>query len=183
MKIFVLPALVAISTSTIAQPLPSGMIMNRLQAGELDKSGWTYAKSTNGNFSVQMPCKYNDFTMKDGDPPSVTLKTENLGCTMQNGAQFIVTRIVYRRGQPVAESLFSGARKNGFIHGATNKTRIFKGYQSIDSEINDGRFYAWEKMIQLKSDNMLIGMQVPVGASAGYKKLAERFFDSLEVER
>ena len=37
------------------------MVVHRDDAGELDADGWTLAKSTNGNYSVDLPMKFKDF--------------------------------------------------------------------------------------------------------------------------
>ena len=81
-----------------AQAVPPGMKMRRIQAGEPDASGWRVAASTEGEFSVRLPLKFNDFTIGEGDSKAPMLHTFTVGAKSQEGIKFTATRIVYRQG-------------------------------------------------------------------------------------
>ena len=41
----------------------SNLKMHRIQAGIKDSSGWFFAHSTKGQYSVDLPFKFNDYTV------------------------------------------------------------------------------------------------------------------------
>ncbi|MEZ4599015.1 MAG: hypothetical protein R2940_04415 [Syntrophotaleaceae bacterium] len=68
--------------------------MHRIQSGEIDQSGWSTAESTRGGFSVQLPGKFNDFTIEmlanDGTP----IFNHTVGAITAEGVKFGASCII-----------------------------------------------------------------------------------------
>ena len=72
---------------------PRGVTMHRVQAGEIDSSGWATARSTDGGFTVRLPFRFNDFTFEDPNPNSLTAKIFTVGGKSAEAARFILRAI------------------------------------------------------------------------------------------
>jgi hypothetical protein len=87
----------------------SGIEMHRTNAGTPNAQGWYQAKSTYGEFSVLMPCPFNDFTV-----PNFKLTTGGTakayvigGRSADTLAKFSVTQLQYLEGEPDKKNLLS----------------------------------------------------------------------------
>src|SRR5262245_55810108 len=85
--------------------------MHRVQAGELDASGWTTAKSTEGRFSVRMPLKFNDFTVTESKPDTPVKRAFTVGARSSEKIAFVATRLEYRKGAAAAREHFASFEK------------------------------------------------------------------------
>lgn len=66
------------------------MVMHRNQAATKDKSGWYFAKSTLGHFSVLVPVPFNDFSVYAKDSLGKDVKTHSIGCRTKDNLEFMV---------------------------------------------------------------------------------------------
>ncbi len=134
--------------------------MHRTQAGEPDSTGWMVAASTGGGFSVQLPLKFNDFTVTEADPKSAALRTHVVGARSQEGIKFTASRIVYRKGAESAKSFFSRFEK------------------AVERK---GDAVVYRRAVLLESDLLLMIVEAPREHEALVEGLAKRFFDSLRI--
>lgn len=92
----ILLGLVILSLSCIAHAQnPAGKVMHRSGAGQLDSTGWTDAKSTEGKFSVRLPGPFDDFTVKNSDETLQAGQFFAIGTVTSEGVSFSVTRASY----------------------------------------------------------------------------------------
>ena len=69
--------------------------MHRSGAGQLDSTGWTDAKSTEGKFSVRLPGPFDDFTVKNSDETLQAGQFFAIGIVTPEGVSLSVTRASY----------------------------------------------------------------------------------------
>jgi hypothetical protein len=101
------------------------MTMHRAQAGELDSSGWTIVRSTEGGFAVRLPLRFNDFTIADSNPDSPTGKMFIVGAKSAEGVKFTATRITYRKAGGAATYFANIGRGEGL----QSKPQSIKAHQ------------------------------------------------------
>lgn len=162
-----------------AVPMPPTMY--RLQAGTLDASGWTAAASTGGNFSIRMPCLFNDFSIEDSDPASVTSITYGLGCRRPDGALFTAARIRYRNGAPVAQTYFDTARTGPGFPGAAFTATTFAGSQALDAVTRARGLCFWMRMVRDGPETIVLGVEGPAAMCEQLRPMASEFFAALDM--
>ena len=78
----------------IEKETPEGkakMLMYRIQAGEVDKDGWYFAKSTPGGFSVRLPAKFNDYSVLVTERDGKEIKTYMVGTVTDKQVKYSVS--------------------------------------------------------------------------------------------
>jgi hypothetical protein len=172
-----------LAISALAQSLPPGMKMHRLQAGEPDASGWMVAASTEGGFSVRLPIKFNDFTIAESDPKAPALRTFVVGTKSQEGIKFSATRIVYRKGAESAKYFFSRIEKGkdlGLTPERITPHRIGER-QAVDFMLSRASDVSYQRVVMLESDLLMMIVESPRSHDAIAREFAMPFFDSLVV--
>lgn len=183
------PRLLALLLSLLAAPfavaesLPPGMTMHRVQAGAPDASGWMTAASTGGGFSVRLPIRFNDFTVVDLTGSAPTLRTDTVGGKSAEGLKFSATRIVYRRGAAGAREYFAQfASGAAFVPRPERLTPLAVGGRpAVDLVVRHPGTVAHQRAVRLEKDVLLLVLEAPAGEEALARKLAGPFFESLAV--
>lgn len=174
-------ALMLFSAGALAQALPPGMKMHRAEAGKLDASGWVTASSTEGNFSVRLPCKYNDFTMNGYNPTEPVEKGYAVGC-MDGKRKYSATRIHYRNGAKDAKAYFERAEGVGKMPGAVATRTTFGKLPAVDVATEGSGRCGYLRFIQLGTDNLVMAIEAPVEACNGLDAQAAKYFKSLSLK-
>jgi hypothetical protein len=160
------------------------MTMHRTQAGELDSSGWTAARSTEGGFAVRLPLRFNDFTVTDSDPASPTGKVFTVGAKSVEGVKITATRITYRKADGAATYFTKIGRGEGLqAKPQSIKTLTVLGRKAIDLQLSTGSAVSYARYVLLGSDVIVLIVEAPVAQRSLAEDLAPRFFGSLAVER
>ena len=157
------------------------MTMHRSYVGELDGTGWTTAKSTEGKFSVRLPNIFNDFTVRTKDPASPVERAFVVGTTL-DGIKFMATRITYSKPDG-ANTYFNRFLNGGTFPAAKRTTGKFKGYpfaEIITSDDRQGTFYMRALLIQ--EDVITMTIEEPVAQKGVGAKLTTIFFESLTFD-
>jgi hypothetical protein len=165
------------------QAIPPNMKMHRIQAGEPDASGWIVAASTEGGFSVRLPLKFNDFTLEASDAKDEMLRSFGIGSKSQEGIIFSATRVVYRKGAESSKHHFSTI-ENGQDRDLTPESvtpRRIGGRPAVDFAYKRASDVAYQRVILLESDLLMLFVDSPRVHEATARQLADAFFDSLVV--
>jgi hypothetical protein len=168
----------------LAQALPPGMTMHRIQAGEPDASGWMIAKSTEGGFSVRLPLKFNDFTVAESDPEAAALRIFTVGAKSREGIKFTASRIVYRKGAASARQYFSRFERGEGLGFAPERVtpRKLGGRPAVDLVIRKGAAVSFQRVVLLDPDLLLLAIESPSAHEAAVRQFVAPFFDSLVVD-
>jgi hypothetical protein len=162
-----------------ADPPP---VVHRIQAGTLDPSGWTDAASTEGGFATRLPCLFNDFSIPDPDPQSPMLSTFAVGCERPDGSKFSVWRFRYRGGAAAAQALFERTRRaGGGMPGAAVTAVTYAGATGIEMVGRLNNNCAWERMIRMDTDNVILIVEGPAALCDTLAPMASRFFAALNL--
>jgi len=160
------------------------MIMHRVDDTTKDASGWYYAKSTEGNFSVSLPARFNDFTIQEASKKAKRkAKMYVVGGYNPDGIQFSATKMPMADGESL-ESLVKDMTTSTAPLGPASdmKKEKYQNHNSISvtsTKDSTGRF---TKYIQL--GNSYVMVQSIVFTTANKKAAAacaDRFFSSLKI--
>jgi len=154
----------------------------RIQDTTRDKSGWYFAKSTEGHFSVAIPMPFNDFTVSVEDAKGETVKSYSVGSKTNDGIKFVVTEAPYINGvtDPNLDSLVKGfSTKGNVIENVVNEQ--IAGFPAVTLFVirkQDGAYIAW-----VKTTNSLITMiiEFPISFKTTIDQYTKTFFYSLKI--
>jgi|KBSMisStaDraftv2_1062788.scaffolds.fasta_scaffold04687_10 hypothetical protein len=167
-----------------AGPEAGQMTMHRQGAGEPGKSGgWILAASTEGRFSVQLPIKFNDFTVYEV-PEAPAVRTYTVGARSSEQISFVATRIVYRQGATAAKRFFARFEEGrGQAAAPLSATPVqFGALRAVDLLFRGPTAVNYQRVVLLDSDLIMLSVEAPAQHDAAAKELAARFFDSLQVD-
>jgi hypothetical protein len=172
-----------IAFKALAQAMPPGMTMHRIQAGEPDASGWMRAASTEGEFSVRLPLKFNDFTIAGSDPKAPVLRSFTVGAKSQEGIKFSATRIVYRKGSEDAKRFFARFEKGQDLGVVPERITRHSaaGRRAVDLVLRRASAVGYQRVLMLESDLFVLVVESPISYEATAQPYASPFFDSLVV--
>jgi len=171
------------ASPALAQALPPGMTMHRVQAGEPDASGWILATSTEGGYAVRLPLKFNDFTVEESDPRAPAERIYAVGARSQEGIKFTVSRIVYRKGAESARHFFARFAKGEGFDSAPERIapRKVGGRPAVDLLVRKGQAVTYQRVVLLEMDLLLMAVESPRAHEAAIQQFLAPFFDSLVV--
>ena len=172
------------STPVAPTPIPTppaGVTVHRVQAGDLDATGSSLATSTHGDFSVRMPCLFNDFSLQSKDAEPV-LGIEALGCRRADQRKYSASRFKYRAGATMARKYFdemSGPRR---LEGETARRRLmFNGFPAIQVDFQSSSRCGAMRSVLIGTDLLTLTAEGPPIKCDGLMTQAASFFDSLQV--
>jgi hypothetical protein len=160
------------------------MTMHRTQAGELDSSGWTAARSTEGGFTVRLPLRFNDFTIADSNPDSATSKMFVVGAKSVEGLKLTATRISYRKADGAATYFARIGRGEGLqTKPQSVKTLTASGRKAVDLQLSSSAAVSYSRYVLLDSDLIVMTVEAPAAHRSTAETLAPAVFESLAIER
>ena len=166
-----------------AQQQPA-LTMHRTQAGELDSSGWTAARSTEGGFTVRLPLRFNDFTIADSNPESATGKMFVVGAKSVEGLKFTASRITYRKADGAATYFARIGRGEGLqTKPQSVKALTASGRKAVDLQLSTRSAVSYSRYVLLDSDIIVMTVEAPAAHRSTAETLAPAVFESLAVER
>lgn len=171
------------SATGFTQQLPPGMTIHRLKAGTLDQAGWAEADSTEGAFSVKLPCAFNDFTMDQTSANTPVIKGYTLGCLRPDRRKFSATRIQYRGGENFAKSNFERNANGANWPGADIAKSIFKGLPVVDVKAKNQTQCGFLRFVLAPPDSFFLAVEAPLETCAGLEVQSTEFFKSLTVRK
>ncbi len=172
-----------VSMAAAAQAGKPTVVVHRDDAGELDADGWTLAKSTNGNYSVDLPMKFKDFTATHNDPKSPVAESYGLSARMMQPIRFTTSRMHFREGKEMARKRFeqikSAAGKGPY---KTIKPMRMNEYDALEVELEVKKGRAIQRTVLLEEDIFTMIMEFAKSEEAAAMRLAPRFFKSVTFE-
>ena len=173
----------ATAQAAYGQPQPA-MTMHRTQAGELDSSGWTVARSTEGGFTVRFPLPFNDFTVAESKPDSPTGKMFVVGAKSVEGLKISAVRISYRKADGAAAYFAKIGRGEGLqTKPQSIKAVTASGRKAVDLQLSASSAVSYSRYVLLDSDIIVMTVEAPVAHRSTAETLAPTLFESLAVER
>jgi hypothetical protein len=173
--------LCATGAALAQQDLPPGMKMHRLQAGTLDQSGWVRAESTQGAFSVKLPCVFNDFLMDD-DKAEV-FRAHAVGCKRPDGEKYSVTRLEYRGGAAAAKKFFEEWRDESVPANVSKTKSVFNGLPAVDVVRSEPSRCGALRFLLVGPDTILMVAEAPAEQCTHLLSQVPAFLSSLVVKR
>lgn len=159
------------------------LIMHRLQAGEAEADGWYTAKSSDGGFTVHLPAKFNDFSMRLDGPAADKLGHAVGGNFMPGKIKFAAVRAPLVKPFKDADEFFADGLSQ-FEKGGNLKSKRrheVLGYPAMDVHLVQGASEAFSRTLFLKDGNLLL-----IVDQQGDGKInpadVEKFFNSLTIE-
>jgi hypothetical protein len=170
--------LLALPLCALGQSAPP-TLMHRIVAGSFDSSGWALAESTNGDFSIEMPGPYNDFTVL-GDPDGVAERIEGIGGKAPNGIAFSALKMIYKT-KGTANTEFEKFKKGEGLPSAKVTPVTISGLQALDIAFTDEASSASERVILVGEDLFTLTVEWPVAESTPALAMFKPFVDSFKV--
>lgn len=161
------------SAPAIAEEPVEGLEMHRMGAGTLGPDGWTTATSTNGGYSVRLPCLFNDFTFRSRTE-SVT-QADMLGCG-HDGMKFMAMR---GQDRDAATGQMNFERP---VPGATSSRITYRGLPGIAHDIQTATSCAASQSVRTKAGTILLSVETSLSKCEAMKQAAATFFGSLEPD-
>ena len=180
----VLLGLVILSFSCIAHAQnPAGKVTHRSGAGQLDATGWTDARSTEGKFSVRLPGLFDDFTVKNSDESLQAGQFFVIETVTPQGVRLSVTRASY--GNPdAAEHYFRNWQAGAALRGKQEDRRVTKygGFDAVEISVSDDSSVIYARTILVKQNLFLQTIEAPLSQRTTAEQLKTTFFQSLLFE-
>ncbi|SRR6266511_2300358 len=159
------------------------MTMHRIQAGELDATGWTTAQSTEGRFTVRLPLRFNDFTVAETDPNSVAAKTFAVGAKSAEGIKFSATRVTYRKPGAAANRFSQIENGEAFPTKPTSIKKIqHRGFKAVDVTLSNSSSVAYQRVLLVGPDIVTLIVEAPLPQRDLAMRLVPTFFESVTIE-
>ncbi|NQD37172.1 hypothetical protein HPT27_09050 [Permianibacter sp. IMCC34836] len=158
------------------------MTMHRHQAGELDSNGWTLAVSTEGNFSVQMPMPFNDFTVIADKSTDAVSRIDVIGSQSEEGVRISATRARFRNVGAGSQQ-FENVRRLGMWQAGATKPISFdiNGYPAVEQQVGKDSTQAYGRTLLIGDDVVTLIIEFPSVHRNIVDKLSRSFFDSLII--
>lgn len=180
----ILLGLVILSLSCIAHAQnPAGKVMHRSGAGQLDSTGWTDAKSTEGKFSVRLPGPFDDFTVKNSDETLQAGQFFAIGTVTSEGVSFSVTRASYDNPD-AAQHYFRNWQTGGALGGKQEDRRVtkYRGFDAVEITAAGDSSIIYARTILVKQNLLLQTIESPLSQRTAAEQLKAAFFQSLSFE-
>lgn len=174
--------LLAFSGLACAQQPPNWVKVHRQNAGTLDRIGLTIADSTEGNFTVTLPCQFKDFTMDTPEQEAPSAKAFVLGCTRQDNRRFVATRAIYKVGGSAARQRFDlivNSPRTADIRSKQETT--FDGYRALDVEAQNQVSCGFTRTLLVEQTVVMMVVEARPGQCDNLGADAQTFFSSLRV--
>lgn len=152
--------------------------LHRKQAGNKVNNGWYPAQSTKGDYSVLMPLKFNDFSVKSQDDK--VRSVEMLNTRSHEGIRFLASRTFYSEpGQ--AAVVFDKFTSGEIVPETSRKTLNYKGYEAVLIETSGQNTANSQLVMKVGETLMLMAIEWPHQHGKTAKKLGDIFFKSFNA--
>lgn len=138
-------------------------------------SGWYFAKSTEGHFSVLLPLPFADFTMIAKDTLGKDIRTFLVGTKSDDGFQFAVTEFPRKNKAFDLRAIIKEFSPTDIKEEKTDT------YSSISFKVQDTKIYARMRYIVTKTSLFLMTAEGPVSGKNDLDRIYKKFFDSFRL--
>ncbi len=154
-------------------------LMHRIDAGVFNARGWTVAESTNGDFSVQMPGPFSDFSMTGG-PTAIADHMEGIGGKAPNGIVFTAMKLLYDT-QGTASAEFEKFKSGEGLPSPVVKPTTAGGLPALDISYADENLATNQRIILAGEDLFTLTIEWPPGKGPVAIAMYQPFVDSFKV--
>lgn len=161
-----------------ASPDASSVEMHRKGAGDPDASGWSTARSAAGRFTVAVPGRFDDFSVKDTARDGAPQTAHVIGAQVK-GVRYAAVCVVRADGAVDPDVLSRLARIPGAKTPVAISVGALAGVEVQASHEGNGAL-----MRALRGDGRvyLLTVEFPAGDAAAVLPLARRFMESFKPE-
>lgn len=152
--------------------------IHRTEAGTLGPDGWTTARSTEGNFTVRLPCRFSDSTY-EAKTVDVT-RADILDCE-HDALRYTAVRARYR-DEATAQQHFENGGAARALPEAVATRLSYRGLPTITLELKDETGCAMKRAIRTDAGSILLRVAGPASQCEAVKKTAAILFDSLDLK-
>jgi len=153
--------------------------MHRKNAGIKSENGWYPAESSQGQYAVLMPLKFNDFSVSSNNANVASV--EMLGTKSKEGIKFLASRTFYNKPQ-LAQNYFDNFVSGKAVPGAPRRSLRHKGYDAVLIETADQQQATSQLVMKVDDTLMLLAVEWPLEHSTAAKQLGDMYFNSFEVK-
>jgi hypothetical protein len=180
LRVALVVIILSFSSATGRAAEPPSIIMHRSSAGELDKTGWAEAKSTEGKFSVRLPNVFNDFSTRAGESQNPVDRMFVVG-TVVDGVKFAAAKISYLTPDAVRQYYEKFVSGETFPKGKRNVGE-YKGFPFVDITVSDDKAAANMRVLLIGQSIINLTIEGPLAKAAIGERVKSTFFESLIVE-
>lgn len=153
---------------------------HRMAAGKPNFAGWYLAKSTNGNYSVQLPLAFDDFTVVEEGKSDID-RNEMIMASGSDGVVYAATRIYYRTNGQAAH-YFKNFIEGKVAEGADVKRINVREYDAVDISIGNAKTASKQRALLVGENLFLLAAEWPVAQQAKAEKDVKVFLRSLNIK-
>lgn len=153
-------------------------IMHRIQDTTRSQSGWYYGKSTDGNFSVELPIPFNDFTMVVENVHAYIVGSKSI-----EKIKFSVTEMNRKKRKRInlnLNRLVPEIKEPNATISNISKCRT-KNFKSIYFELKNNNVGSFIKYIYTKKKIFTLIIEYPITEEQTTLKVKDYFFDSFKI--
>lgn len=160
---------------------PEGVIMHRIQAGIANEAGWYKAVSTDGSFEVNLPAKFEDWSVY---VPESTEPAHSVGGTSDEGIKLLVTEFPLLDEIKTADIKTLTTGLLGIKPIGYRRLFLYQGMQALQVKVKvkETRSRAMLRHIITEDRFFQLSIEYPANQSKLAKKLEPLFFDSFKVK-
>ena len=160
----------------------SPITMHRLQAGTVNADGWYFAQSTDGDFSVSFPIKFNDSTIRVIERDGRVVTGYVLGSKDKDGVVFGAAEVPLNSRKMTGREVLESRRAKGIVQ--EDHTRIFafaggRAFEWLEQNSERGNYV---RMIDFPGFSIILSITFPAVAVERAENCKIRFFDSLRFK-
>jgi len=161
--------------------------IHHLQKESPEPAGWVGVASSEGGFSVSLPCQYNDYSAVPHDLSHGLLRKSALECLRPSDNFIFKAHRIEHTNTPEAGAVVEGQfnRLSQGFGPFTAMTRYkFMGFDSLNSNYSQGSNCAWMRSVRVGSSVIFMTVEPLPGAGVCkdfHVEDANKFFDSLKV--
>ena len=169
------------STLPLGHSFPPGMIVHRHNAGTLGADGWCEGDSTRGNFSVEVPGTYDDYTLETGEETGNKVTIYGVGATIDNSLSFTVHQEVRPANLPYPSPEELEEQEKPLLQGKPRKFML-DGIQGVELQTANAGHGKYTRYLRLRNSSITMTLEFPPEKSIQAAELAERFLNSLKLQ-
>ena len=157
-------------------------VVHRLQVGTPVATGWITADSSKGRFTVKIPVPFNDVSIVETDPSSITQNIEMVGGKSTEGIKFIAIKTFYRE-KGSAGKQFEKSKTGGGLPSATTQAIQHNGYPAVDIFFSDSKSRLNSRTVLIGEEIFMLSVEWPIEQDSLARPLVRPFLESLNVQK
>jgi hypothetical protein len=167
---------------SVGDPKANSIVTHRVNAGTLGLSGWYHADSTEGNFAVDFPSKFNDFTFRSKMPDGKSVTTGYcLQLKSKDGVKMTAIELTAESRIKSALELLEESRKKGLV--IESRTRVFDqpGAKVVEWLEQNSEKASYFRLLDFAKESIILSLEYPTAMADKVEPYRVHFFSSLVI--